>query len=97
MVVIKCKDEKMYPFRLKKCGRVKRIFWDHRGLAYYRRGNMRSYLDTVERLSYPYFYEDESGKDCVISGWEYIGAFGCLYVEILDDGESVQLWEEMYS
>lgn len=95
MVVIKCKDENLYPFRLKKCGRVKRIFWDQRGLAYYRRGNMRTYLDTVERLSYPYFYEDESGKDQYISGWEDIGAYSPLYVEILDDGESVQLWEEV--
>ncbi len=93
-MVIKCRDEKMYSFKLKKCGRVKRIFYDQRGRAYYNRGNMRTYLDTVERLSYPYFYEDEHGKDGVISGWEYIGAYGCLYVEILDDGEAVQLWEE---
>lgn len=70
-----------------KCGRVKRIFWDNRGLAYYRRGNMRTYLDTVERLTYPYFYEDEQGKDVTISGWEYIGAYSPLYVEILEDGE----------
>ena len=94
MTVIKCKDQNLYPFRLKKYGRVKRIFWDQRGLAYYRRGNMRTYIDTVERLSYPYFYEDEHGKDGFISGWEYIGAFGCLYVEILEGGEAVQLWEE---
>ena len=65
-MTIKCKDQKMYPFRLKKCGRVKRIFWDQRGLAYYRRGNMRTYLDTVEILSYPYFYVGENGKDYVI-------------------------------
>ena len=92
-MIIKCKDQNLYPFRLKKCGRVKRIFWDQRGLAYYRRGNMRTYLDTVNRLSYPYFYEDGQGKDAVISGWEYIGAWSSLYVEILDDWESVQLWE----
>ena len=95
MTVIKCKDQNLYPFKLKKCGRVKRIFGDQRGLAYYRRGNMRIYLDTVERLTYPYFYEDEQGKDGYISGWEYIGAYSPLYVEILDDGESVQLWEEV--
>ena len=94
-MTIKCKDQNLYSFRLKKCGRVKCIFWDNRGLAYYRRGNMRTYLDTVERLSYPYFYEDEQGKDGVISGWEYIGAYSPLYVEILDDGESIQLWEEV--
>ena len=94
MVTIKCKDQNLYPFKLRKFGRVKRIFWDRRGLAYYRRGNMRTYLDTVERLSYPYFYEDEFGNDQYISGWEYIGAYSPLYVEILDGGESVQLWEE---
>ena len=94
MVTIKCKDQNLYPFKLRKFGRVKRIFWDQRGLAYYRRGNMRTYLDTVERLSYPYFYEDEFGKEQYISGWEYIGAYSPLYVEILDGGESVQLWEE---
>lgn len=95
MVVIKCKDQNLYPFNLKKCGRVKRIFWDKRGLAYYRRGNMRTYLDTVESLSYPYFYEDNNGKDQLIYGLEYIGAYSPLYVEILDDGLSVQLWEEV--
>ena len=94
-MIIKCNDQKMYPFRLKKCCRVKKIFWDQRGLAYYRRGNMRTYLDTVERLTYPYFYEDGQGKDGVIFGFEYIGAYNPLYVEILDDGESVQLWEEV--
>ena len=95
MKEIKCKDQNLYPFRLRKVGRVKRIFWDQRGLAYYRRGNMRTYLDTVERLTYPYFYEDEQGKDGYISGWEYIGAYSPLYVEIMEDGESVQLWEEV--
>ena len=94
-MIIRCKDQRMYPFRLKKFGRVKRIFGDQRGLAYYRRGNMRTYLVTVERLPYPYFYEDEQGKDGVISGCEYIGAWSPLYVEILDDGEHVQLWEEV--
>ena len=94
-MTIKCKDQKLYPFRLKKFGRVKRIFWDQRGRAYYRRGNMRTYIDTVERLPYPYFYEDVQGKDGFISGWEYIGSYSPLYVEILDDGESVQLWEEV--
>jgi len=94
MTVIKCKDQNLYPFKLKKYGRVKRIFWDNNGRVYYRRGNMRTYLDTVERLSYPYFYEDESGKDRYISGWEYIGAYSPLYVEILEDCDSVQLWEE---
>ncbi len=93
MVVIKCKDQNLYPFKLKKYGRVKSIFWDNRGLAYYLRGNMRTYLDTVERLTYPYFYENVDGKYGYISGWEYIGAYSPLYVEILNDGESVQLWE----
>lgn len=93
-MVIKCKDPEMYPFRLKKCGRVKRIFWDNRVHAYYRRGNMRTYLDTVERLIYPYFYEDDRGGYGFIVGYEYIGAYSPLYVEILD-GECVQLWEEV--
>ncbi len=94
MLVIKCRDEKLYPFKLKKCGRVKRIFYDQRGRAYYNRGNMRVYLDTVESLSYPYFYEDCHGKERFICGWEYIGAYGCLYIEILEGEEAVQLWEE---
>ena len=85
----------MYPFRLKKYGRVKKIFWDKNGRPYYMRGNMRTHLDTVERLQYPYIYEDESGKDQIISGWEYIGAHGVLYVEILDGEEYVQLWDEV--
>ena len=95
MKEIKCKDFNLYPFRLRKVGRVKRIFCDKMGRLYYKRGSMRTYLDTVERFSYPYFYEDEQGKDGYISGWEYIGAYSPLYVEILYDGESVQLWEEV--
>ena len=95
MKIIKCKDSEMYPFRLKKCGRIKRIFWDHNGRAYYRRGSMRTYLDTVEKLVYPYFYDDDDGKFGYIIGWEYIGAYSPLYVEILDNGENVQLWEEV--
>ena len=47
-MTIKCKDQELYPFHLKKFGRVKRIFFDNRGLAYYRRGNMRTYLTTEE-------------------------------------------------
>ena len=94
-MTIKCKDQNLYPYRLKKFGRVKRLFWDQRGRVYYRRGNMRTYLDTVERLPHLYFYEDEHGKEGVISGWEYIGAWSPIYVEILDDEESVQLWEEV--
>ena len=93
MKTITCRDPKLYSFRLKKLGRVKRIFWDKMGRPYYNRGNMRTYLDTVVRLSYPYVYEDESGKDQYISGWEYIGAYSPLYVEILDYGDAVQLWE----
>ena len=50
---------------------------------------------TIKCKDQKYFYEDEQGKDGVISGWEYIGAYSPLYVEILDDGESVQLWEEV--
>lgn len=95
MTTIKCKDAGMYGFKLKKSGRVKRIFWDKHGRAYYNRGNMRTYLDTVERLQYPYFYEDKQGKDGYISGYEYIGSCSPIYVEILDEGESVQLWTEV--
>ena len=94
MKYITCKDSSLYPFRLKKFGRVKKIYWNKYGHPYYNRHGLRVFLDTVERLSYPYFYEDEEGKDAFISGWEYIGACGCLYVEIINDGESVQLWEE---
>ena len=95
MKTIKCKDEGMYGFKLEKLGRRKRIFWDKQGCAYYTRGNMRTYLDCVERLQYPYFYEQEDGKDGYIAGYEYIGAFSPIYVEILGDCESVQLWIEI--
>ena len=95
MKIITCKDSGLYGFKLEKLGRVKRIFWDKQGRAYYNRGSMRTYIDQVERLPYPYFYENEEGKDCYISGYEYIGAFSPIYVEILDDSESVQLWTEI--
>ena len=95
MKTIKCKDSGMYGFKLEKLGRVKRIFWDKHDRAYYNRGNMRTYLDNVESLIYPYLYEDEQGRLGCISGYEYIGAFSLIYVEILDDGEAVQLWTEI--
>ena len=85
----------MYGFQLEKLGRVKRIFWDKQGRAYYNRGSMRTYLDDVERLPYPYFYEDKHGKHGYISGFEYIGAFSPIYVEIVEDGDAVQLWTEI--
>ena len=92
---ISCKDGGMYGFKLEKLGRVKRIFWDKQDRAYYNRGSMRTYLDDVERLPYPYFYEDEHGKLGYISGFEYIGAFSPIYVEIVEDGDAVQLWTEI--
>ena len=95
MKTIKCKDGGLYGFKLEKLGRVKRIFYDKQGRPYYNRGYMRTYLEDVMRLSYPYFYEDENGKDGYISGYEYIGAFSPIYVEILEDWESVQLWTEI--
>ena len=95
MKVIKCKNGGMYGFKLEKLGRVKRIFWDKNGRPYYNRGHMRTYLDDVMQLDYPYFYEDEHGKDGYISGFEYIGAFPHIYIEILEDEEAVQLWTEI--
>ena len=95
MKTIKCKDGGLYGLKLKKLGREKRIFRDKQGRPYYNRGDMRTYLDDVMRLSYPYFYEDENGKEGYISGYEYIGAFSPIYVEILEDGEAVQLWTEI--
>ena len=95
MKTIKCKDGGLYGFKLEKLGRVKRIFWDKQGRPYYNRGDMRTYLNDVMRLSYPYFYEDDNGKDGCISGYEYIGAFSPIYVEILEDGEAIQLWTEI--
>ena len=93
MTTIKCVDPKLYPFKLKKFGRVKKIFFGKFG-PFYRRYGHNVLLDWVDRLPYPFFYETEEGKQGTISGTEYIGCGKCLYVEILDDGETVQLWEE---
>ena len=82
MKTIKSKDDGMYGFKLKKLGRRKRIFWDKQGRAYYKRGDMRTYLDCVERLQYPYFYEQEDGKDGYISGYEYRGVFSYICGDI---------------
>lgn len=37
----------------------------------------------------------EAGKCSVIYGYEYFGSIGGLYVEILEDEQRVQLWEEL--
>ena len=96
MNTITCNDSNMYPFKLRKLGRIKKIFWDYKTeRSYYMRGNMRTYLDTVEKMPYPYFYYDVDGKLGHISGWEYIGAYSPIYVEILPDCETVQLWQEV--
>ena len=95
MNTITCTDKKLYSFSLRKYGREKKVFWSESGVPYYRRGNARVYLDTVERLVYPYFYETEFGQTGVIGGIESFGYAGCLYVEISEDGETVQLWEQV--
>ena len=95
MFIAVCKDGNTVPARLKKFGRAKRIYCDHNGRFYFNRYYMRDYLDDIMRLPYPWFYYDPEGKLGVVSGYEYIGCGKCLYVEILDDGESVQLWEKV--
>ena len=95
MRTIICKDSKMYPFKLEKWGRVKSIKWDVYGRPYFRVKNSRVYMDDVLSMTYPYFYDDEDGRLGYISGYYYITYFMSVYVEVLNDGESVQLWTEV--
>lgn len=81
--------------RIKKNGRVKGVKWTTAGEPYFVWGSRRYKLGEVLRLSYPILYHDENDKLCDIGG--YIGITNCfgVLVEIIADGEAVQLWNEL--
>lgn len=92
MKTVTCKDSKLYGFKLERWGRVKSIFEDAFGRSYFRVKNKTVYLQDIMQMSYPYFYDNEDGKTGYITGYYSITYFFTVYVEILDDGYSVQLW-----
>lgn len=81
---------------IKRCGREKRINYTRGGDPYFNWRGRRVRFDTVLRSSYPTTYTDDDGKLGVIEG--YLGISNCygVLVEIIDGGEAVQLWEEVY-
>lgn len=80
---------------IRAIGRNKKIDFNFSGDPFFRWNGRRVKLDEVMRLSYPVFYEDENGKTGAIGG--YIGISNCygVLVEITNDGEKVQLWDEL--
>ena len=86
--------EGIYKYKLEKLGRVKRIFWNKQGRPYYNRGRKRTYLDTIEVLPYPFCEKGEEGNWYLL-GHEYMGTFSLVFVEVMGNNESVQLWTEI--
>lgn len=79
--------------RLAKYGRLKKIYFTSKG-GYIIYLNSRLYLDDIMRLTYPIFYTNDDGKTGTIGGYFATSAFGGYLVEITDDGEYIQLWNE---
>ena len=80
---------------IKRIGRDKQIYFTLSGKAYFIWNNRRIKLDEVMRLSYPVFFEDEKGYLRFCSG--YIGISNCfgVLVELTNDDQSIQLYEEV--
>ena len=80
-------------YTITKNGRAKRLYYNDYGRAYFMWNGRREYIDNVMRLSYPVMYDD-NGKIGVIGGYITItNCFGVL-VEVDENCESVQLWNE---
>lgn len=80
---------------IKKIGRQKKIFFNNQGAPYFMWNNTRQYFDNIPRLSYPTLYTDENGKTGAIGGYIPLGFWGGVLVEILENSETVQLWNEI--
>jgi len=81
--------------RIRKVGRAKKIYFTNAGNAYFLWNGRRESFDNIPRLSYPIMYEDEAGKIGVIGGYITLCNFGGVLIELDENGEAVQLWEEV--
>lgn len=81
--------------KIKKVGRAKKIFFDNAGNPYFKWNGRKQNFDDIPRLHYPIMYTDDNEKIGVIGGYITLcNVYGVL-VEIDDNAEAVQLWEEM--
>lgn len=80
---------------ISKIGRQKKIFFNNQGNPYFLWNNRRQFFDNIPRLSYPLFYTDENGKKGHCGGYIPLCNWGGVLVEIVNDGEAVQLWNDI--
>ena len=80
--------------RLAKYGRLKKVYFTTKGKPYIMYLGGRLYFDDIMRLNTPILYEDENGRIGIIGGYYPISAFGGHLVEVMEDGEHVQMWNE---
>lgn len=79
--------------KIRKIGRLKKIHFANRDFFVW--NGRRQHLDEIPRLSYPIFYEDDNGKTGVIGGYITLcNVYGVL-VELDENAEAVQIWEEI--
>ena len=81
--------------RIRKNGRAKKIYFNNSGTPYFMWNGRRQNLDDVGRLTYPVFYENEDGKTDYIGGYICLCNFGGVLVQVDDNGEAVQLFDEI--
>lgn len=80
---------------IRKVGRKKKIYFNNNGNPYFVWNGRRESFDNIPRLSYPIFYENNDGKLSYIGGYICLCNFGGVLVELDENSETVQLWEEL--
>lgn len=78
-----------------KIGRLKKIFFNNQGSPYFMWNNRKQFFDEIPALTYPVMYEDKNGKIGNIGGYIPLCNWGGVLVEIVNDGEAVQLWNDI--
>ena len=64
-------------------------------LICFRHGGRLYALDQFMRLSYPIFFEDETGKEAFLSGYDCTDYYNPYLIEIEDGGEYIRLYQEV--
>jgi len=79
--------------KIRKVGRQKKVYFAEN--PYFVWNGRRQHFDEIPRLSYPIMYTDDNEKTGVIGGYICLCNWGGVLVELDENSETVQLWEEL--
>lgn len=80
--------------KIKKIGRAKKIYFTEND-CYFLWNGTRQRFSEIPKLTYPIMYDYKDGKTGAIGGYITISNCYGVLVEILENSEQVQLWEEI--